>query len=239
MMPASRAVGAAVRWYWQHRFTVLFVLLLSSVAAHPLLVELAQRSGLRVFRVAVVVLTTLLAVALIAGVLGLVKERARVPLLFLGLAAMAGRTLGEFLGSVAVESAGEAAWVAICLLGIVASARRALRAGKVDKERIVAALDAYLLAGIAFSAVFFTLELAWPDSFGAPATSDLTRPNSIYFSFVTLATLGYGDIAPVSDTARGFAVLEAVTGQTYLAVLVARLVSLYGANDAGDGTHAR
>jgi len=56
----------------------------------------------------------------------------------------------------------------------------------------------------------------------APGQLDLQT--AIYFSFVTLATLGYGDIVPVTPTARGFAVSEAILGQLYLAVLVARLV---------------
>ena len=50
---------------------------------------------------------------------------------------------------------------------------------------------------------------------------------AIYYSFVTLATLGYGDIVPRSEVARGLAIMEAVAGQFYLAVLIARLVSLY------------
>ena len=49
---------------------------------------------------------------------------------------------------------------------------------------------------------------------------------AIYFSFVTLASLGYGDVLPVSDPARGLAVLQVVSGQLYLAVLVARLVGM-------------
>lgn len=49
----------------------------------------------------------------------------------------------------------------------------------------------------------------------------------MYFSFVTLATLGYGDIVPRSDVARSLAIIEAVAGQLYLAVMVARLVSIY------------
>jgi hypothetical protein len=49
----------------------------------------------------------------------------------------------------------------------------------------------------------------------------------MYFSFVTIASLGYGDIVPLSAPARSVAVLEALSGQMYLAVLVARLVSLY------------
>jgi hypothetical protein len=48
-----------------------------------------------------------------------------------------------------------------------------------------------------------------------------------YFSFVTIATLGYGDIVPRSDVSRGLAIFEGVGGQLFLAVMVARLVSLY------------
>jgi voltage-gated potassium channel Kch len=55
--------------------------------------------------------------------------------------------------------------------------------------------------------------------------------NALYFSFVTLATLGYGDIVPASDLTRRLAVVEAVIGQLYLAVLVARLVGLYTAGE--------
>jgi hypothetical protein len=53
---------------------------------------------------------------------------------------------------------------------------------------------------------------------------------------VTIATLGYGDVVPVSDAARGLAILEAVGGQMYIAVLVARLVSLYAAQAHGART---
>jgi hypothetical protein len=53
--------------------------------------------------------------------------------------------------------------------------------------------------------------------------------NAFYFSFVTLSTVGYGDITPVSKVARMLAALEAMTGLLYVAVLIARLVSLYSA----------
>ena len=69
------------------------------------------------------------------------------------------------------------------------------------------------------------LEQISPGSF-APA-GNFSRMSAIYFSFVTLATLGYGDIVPRSDVARGLAIVEGVGGQLFLAVLVARLVSLY------------
>jgi len=54
---------------------------------------------------------------------------------------------------------------------------------------------------------------------------------AIYYSFVTLTTLGYGDIVPRSEVARGLAIMEALVGQLYLAVMVARLVSLYVAGE--------
>ena len=64
----------------------------------------------------------------------------------------------------------------------------------------------------------------------------MSLTDGIYFSFVTLATLGYGDITPITPIARGLAVFEAIVGQFYLAVLVARLVGLRAAADTGDGT---
>ena len=54
-----------------------------------------------------------------------------------------------------------------------------------------------------------------------------SQADGIYFSFVTLATLGYGDFVPKTEVARGLAILEAVAGQLYLGVMVARLISLY------------
>ena len=58
----------------------------------------------------------------------------------------------------------------------------------------------------------------------------------LYFSFVTLTTLGYGDIAPKSDLAQMFAVAEALIGQLYLTIFVARLVALYVGHRRGDPT---
>jgi hypothetical protein len=113
------------------------------------------------------------------------------------------------------------------LLAAAATARHALRAGVVDAEHIFAALDAYLLAGLIFAVCYWVLDQTWPGSFGVASASDLDLARAIYFSFVTIATLGYGDVVPTSDTTRGLAILEAVSGQMYLAVLVARLVSLY------------
>jgi len=103
--------------------------------------------------------------------------------------------------------------------------RRALASGPVDAEHISAALDAYLLVGIAFGAGYWLLEAAVPGSFSLGAGGALTPQRAVYFSFVTQATLGYGDIVPIGEHAEGVVIVQGVGGQMYLAVLVARLVS--------------
>jgi hypothetical protein len=71
----------------------------------------------------------------------------------------------------------------------------------------------------------------YPDTL-SPGTGTQPLSQLFYFSYVTLATLGYGDIVPVSGPAKGMAILEAVIGQMYLVVVVARLVSLYRQSEA-------
>jgi voltage-gated potassium channel Kch len=122
-------------------------------------------------------------------------------------------------------------WTLIGLFAAAAALRSAMGATKVDSEHLYAALGAYLLAGIFFGVLYWVLEQTWPGTFAGAAVS---RMGAIYFSFVTLATLGYGDIVPRTDVARGVAIVEGVGGQLFLAVLVARLVSLYTRGKAGN-----
>ena len=66
----------------------------------------------------------------------------------------------------------------------------------------------------------------WPGSFTGP--DDFTEASAVYYSFVTLATLGYGDFLPRTEFARGIATFEVIGGQLYLAVMVARLIGAFG-----------
>ena len=107
----------------------------------------------------------------------------------------------------------------------------------VDREHLYAGLSAYLLAGIFFGVFYWVLERTWSGSFAIPgegAQSNFSLTAAIYYSFVTLTTLGYGDIVPRSEVGRGLAILEAVVGQLYLAVMIARLVSLYAVGERKD-----
>jgi hypothetical protein len=120
-------------------------------------------------------------------------------------------------------------WTAIGFIAAAMALRFAMRASRIDSEHLYAALSAYLLAGIFFALGYWVIEQLVPGSFAA--AGDFSRVAALYFSFVTLATLGYGDIVPHTDVARGLAVVEGVGGQLFLAVMVARLVSLYAASD--------
>ncbi len=112
--------------------------------------------------------------------------------------------------------------------------RQALGGTTVTADTIAGAVCAYLLLGVIWALVFSLLELAHPGSFliagqpfgVSPAARRAMVPEFLYLSLVTLSTLGYGDILPATPPARMLAAIEAVIGQLYLAVLIARLVGI-------------
>lgn len=109
----------------------------------------------------------------------------------------------------------------------------------VTVDTILAAIVTYMLIAVAFAMVFQIIELAAPDSFrGLPENIVEDRPalsnTMLYFSFVCITTMGYGDIVPTSGIAQPVAVLEGVFGQLYLAVMIARLVGLHIATSNTD-----
>jgi hypothetical protein len=118
-------------------------------------------------------------------------------------------------------------WIAFAITIVV---RQLFREREVATNMIFGAIVAYLLAAVAFAYLYEILELFQPGSFsGIP---DGTNPRELgdallYFSLVSLTTVGYGDIVPVSGLARPVVVFEGVFGTLYLAVMIARLVGLH------------
>ena len=94
----------------------------------------------------------------------------------------------------------------------------------VTGEKVSAAICVYLLIGLIWALLFSLAHYFEPGSFRIES-ADLSH--FIYYSFITLSTLGYGDITPLSASARALSYVEAITGQLYLTVLVARLVGLH------------
>jgi len=127
---------------------------------------------------------------------------------------------------------------AFCMLTMTIALRDVVMFDRgVDANRLAGAVSAYLLMGLNWAIVFKFLTLIDPGAFtGLEGTSDRSFLHLLYYSFVTLTTLGYGDISPVSPVARALAYLEAVSGVMYVAILVASLVGSFssGADRKGE-----
>ena len=103
-----------------------------------------------------------------------------------------------------------------------------LKSREVTSEILFASVCVYLLIGLTWAALYVFIDLIYPHSFiDVGDNLAITAPRFLFFSYITLTTVGYGTMNPVSDPARSLALLEAIIGQLYLAILVARLVGLH------------
>jgi Ion channel len=209
------------RIYFSRRYTILFYTLLFTMVVSPVIAACGL-SG--------TVIESLLAACLLAAVMPVDAGKNRSLLLAVMTVAWLARPVTAWFGHEMLSAMTLGAWTLIGLFTAAAALRFAMRGAKVVTEHLFAALSAYLLAGIYFGLLYWAVEQIHSGMFTA---SNFSRSSAIYFSFVTLATLGYGDIVPRADVTRGLAIVEGVGGQLFLAVLVARLVSLY-AKPAGD-----
>jgi hypothetical protein len=132
-------------------------------------------------------------------------------------------------GGFGLELASALTTVVWITLAIVIVVRELFRQREVSVNAILGAMVTYLLAAVAFAYLYEILELFQPGSFsGVPAGANPQELGDalLYFSLVSLTTVGYGDIVPASSLARPMAVFEGVFGTLYLAVMIARLVGL-------------
>src|SRR5262245_6901953 len=207
------------RRFASHRYAVLFYALLVTLAVSPLLTALGFSADL---------LQIFVAFSLLLALIDVSGGRGRVLLLLVAAIVIGLRVAPASSGGVRLEAGALVVASGLALFAVARTMRFALAASVIDDEHIYAALSAYLLAGLAFALIYWDIEMVWPGSFGeagsgsTPAAFRLST--AIYYSFVTLATLGYGDVVPKSEAARGLAVFEAVGGQLYIAVTIASLV---------------
>ena len=179
------------------------------------------------------VLVISLAGVFVAGVISSDSE----PLHVRWAIAIAGIQVGLTLVSLVQREANTTYWifvvlalvstVALILFSTYCVLRYVMQARIITRDQIYAGVCMYLMLGFAFGALFYLMNILDPKSFAQNV--DLPAgdtPDLMYFSFVTLATLGYGDITPGTRAVRSLAVLEALVGMLYIAVFMARLVSL-------------
>jgi hypothetical protein len=109
-----------------------------------------------------------------------------------------------------------------------------LRAPRVNSDVLCAGVSVYLMLGLLWVLAYLLVALINPDAFaftvGPVSHRAMNGFTAFYFSFATMTTIGYGDIIPVSNEARMLAVMQAVTGMFYVAILISRLVALYASN---------
>ena len=116
---------------------------------------------------------------------------------------------------------------------------------KVTLDTISGAICIYLLVGLTWAELYSLIEFFEPGSFTIQKyllqTSgyhpERQTPLFLYYSFVTLTTLGYGDITPVTPAARAFSYVEAIIGQIFVAVMIARLVGLHIVHSSKENSH--
>jgi hypothetical protein len=148
----------------------------------------------------------------------------------LGIPAIAERLIVIFTPSFSIYLAGSILW--LLLFGFITwnELRAVLRQKEVTREVISMSISTYLLFGLTFGLFYIVLHDLQPNAFSfgtaGPASEQQTIPVLIYFSLTTLSTIGFGDITPLTLQARYAAVAEGITGQFYLAILVARLVGM-------------
>jgi hypothetical protein len=214
--------------YRPWRFLVLLVTLILLLVIQPMMRGFSSRSP---------VVDVLFSLVLVAAILSLCQGRWPTRLaLILGVPALLGRWLAYILSGSGVDFVALTDHcVEILFLGFVAVMvlRAIFTQGSISLDSILGAICAYLLLGLAWGSLYAVIEVTQPGSFQATGKMADTLKSAeargsvlIYYSFVTMTTVGYGDITPVSPPARTLAWLEAMTGQFYIAVLVAGLVGI-------------
>ena len=178
------------------------------------------------------IVSALLSVVLLSAVLAVANRRRNLAVgLLLAVPALAGRWINHLHPHLVpapvflFAGIGLVAFVVFNLLQFV------LRASSVDVEVLCASISAYLMLGLIWTMAYWLVYYLTPEAFAFNTATGTKQTmegfNAFYFSLITLSTVGYGDITPVSKVARTLAAMEAMTGLFYVAVLIARLVALY------------
>ena len=195
-----------------------------------------------------VMITVAFTVMLLSAVFAVSQgRRSFIVALSLAIPAIFPRILGLAFSWQGITIASHVLGIAFLGYTVIVILRFLFAIDRVTLNMICASLCVYLLLGIVWAVTYSLIEILDPGSFQFSLAEEggstlmwfggETSIFPLYFSFVTLTTLGYGDILPSSSTARMFTAIEALTGQVYLAVLVARLVGLHISQSTANRRH--
>jgi hypothetical protein len=178
-----------------------------------------------------IIISILLSLVLLCAVLA-VADRKRIFFIALVLAvpAIVGRWISHFRPDLVPPPMFLTPGLVLIAFVVANLLRFVLRAPSVNVEVLCASISAYLMLGLLWTVAFWLVDQLTPGAFAFNTSAgkhSIRGFNAFYFSFITLSTVGYGDITPVSKVARMLAAMEAMTGLLYVAVLIARLVALY------------
>lgn len=224
--------SAEPRSILRHRFLILLGMLVVLLLIAPILVLEGLPEGIASMTMGGVLIGVLL-----SSVVAVSTQRRQVVLVVsLVVTAVAAQVVALAVRFPEVEAVRHATGIITLVYVLSLLARHIFTSTKVTVDTIAASLCVYLLIGVLWSMIYSLIEVAMPGSFRFAYAGDQGRTVdmggqtsifALYLSFTTLSTLGYGDIVPVTNPARMFAVTEAIVGQVYLAVLVARLVGMH------------
>lgn len=186
-----------------------------------------------------VIVSILFSLVLLSAVLAVAeRKRVLVVAIILAIPAIGGRWINHLRPELVPPFVFLTAGLILIAFVVANLLRFVLRAPSVDVEVLCASIAAYLMLGLMWTIAYWLVDQLTPGgafSFNTNAgTRSMNGFTGFYFSFITLSTVGYGDITPVSRIARWLAALEAMTGLLYVAVLIARLVALYSSPKSDD-----
>jgi len=171
-----------------------------------------------------------LCIVLLIGVWSLVREKKW--LLIGGIIALAGvatAAINFFLEMPGLRLLNMGILSVFCLASTLVAFKSLLLSSSIDVNKIIGAICVYLLLGLDWSFFYLFINMVIPDSFHGLPSTDIGNQllELMYYSFITITTVGYGDLIPVKPLARTVAFLEGFVGQFYVAVLVAWLVGMF------------
>ena len=206
-------------FFFKHRIVILLIAILSMIIGSPFIDELFVHT---------IITDIFLSLVFIAGIYAISQKKKYIYIASILAAPMViSIWSAHLIRNIKLLVIGETCGIIYTVFVISLMIKFILNQKEITKEVIYAAIVIYMLMAIMWSFMYFILEYVYPNSFSFPNTDFSDVYKYLYFSFVTITTLGFGDVAPLTQKAGSLVILEAVTGQIYLVVVVAWLVGMH------------